>query len=100
MSSRAPVKRAPDTIFPMVTGNWFHHHHWPTETGAWNNIPAGIRNMLTIECSYPCAKKVMIGSHIAATLPSVDLDANANATPKVTIQLQRTPLTIAAIQPL
>jgi hypothetical protein len=53
--------------------------------------------MLTIKRSYPCSKKDMIGSHIAATLPSVDRDANANATPKVAIQLQRTPLTIAAI---
>jgi hypothetical protein len=43
--------------------------------------------MLTTECSYPRAKKVIIGSHIATTLPSVDLDANANTTPKVTIQL-------------
>jgi dissimilatory sulfite reductase (desulfoviridin) alpha/beta subunit len=24
----------------MVTGNWFHHRHWATETGAWNSIAA------------------------------------------------------------
>jgi hypothetical protein len=41
------VNRAPDTIFPIVTGTWFHHHHFPTETGAWNNIPAGIKNIFT-----------------------------------------------------
>src|ERR1700680_1640959 len=52
----SPVSKAPETKLPNVTGIWFHTHHCPNETGAPNNLPVGIKNMFTIECSYPCAK--------------------------------------------
>ncbi len=56
--------------------------------------------MFTIECSYPCAKKVMIGSHITTTFPIVDREAIAKTAPSVTIQLHKNPLTNADSQPL
>src|SRR5438477_12962290 len=55
--------------------------------------------MLTIECSYPCAKNVAIGSHIAATFPIVERDTSARTAPSVTIQLQRTAFTTTAAHP-
>src|SRR5438067_13017284 len=66
-------------MLPMVTGIWFHHH-WTVETGAFRSMPAGATNMLTIECSKPRAKKIMIGSHIAAILPIVERATKAGAT--------------------
>jgi hypothetical protein len=45
--------------------------------------------MFTIECSKPWAKKVVIGSHIARTLPVVEVEVIAITTPIVTIPLQK-----------
>src|SRR5437879_13687117 len=83
-----PVKSVPATRFPMVTGSRFQKSHWPTEMGAPSIMPDGIRNMLTTECSKPSAKKVMIGSHMAAIFPTVDLETKASTAPIVTIQLR------------
>ena len=47
----SPVSKAPETKLPNVTGIWFQIHHWLSETEAPNNIPVGIKNMFTIECS-------------------------------------------------
>src|SRR5690242_7644851 len=95
-----PVKNAPATMFPIVTGTWFHSHHLLQETGAPSIMPEGITYMLTIECSYPCAKNVRIGSHMATTLPIVERDENARIAPSVTIQLHNTPLITAVAHPL
>src|SRR5580704_3196843 len=95
-----PVNNAPATILPMVTGRRFQSRNWPTEMGAPKIIPEGMRNMFTTECSNPSAKKVMMGSHIAAIFPTVEREASANTAPMVTIQLQRMPFTTAVAQPL
>ena len=68
-------------------------------TWAPSSIPAGMTNMLTTECSKPCAKNVMIGSHIARILPAVDWEVSAITTPSVTIQLQRIALLTATTCP-
>src|SRR6266487_4284726 len=62
--------------------------------------PDGITNMFTIECSYPWAKNVMIGSHIATIFPTVERDTIASTVPIVTIQLHSIPLTNAVANPL
>ena len=90
----------PPKILPRVTGIWFNHHHSLIEMGEPNNIPVGMRNMLTMECSYPCAKKIVMGSHMAAIFPMVERETNAIIVPTVTIQLARMALTTAVPQPL
>src|ERR1017187_7239230 len=94
-----PVNREPDRILPRVTGIWFQSHQLPKETGACSSMPAGITNMLTMECSKPWAKNVRMGSHMAAILPVVERDTMASSVPTVTIQLQSTALTSAVAQP-
>ena len=95
-----PVKSAPAKRFPSVTGSRFQKSAWPREIGAPRIIPDGMRNMLTTECSKPSAKNVMMGSHIAAIFPTVDLETKASTAPIVTIQLQRTAFTSAVPHPL
>src|SRR5207245_11308162 len=89
----------PPAMLPSVTGIWFHIHQSARETCAPSNIPAGITNMLTTECSKPWAKNVRMGSHIAAILPIVDCEVSAIATPSVTIQLQRIALLTTTVRP-
>src|ERR1700752_362941 len=67
-----PVKDAPAMILPSVTGRRFQKRICLTEMAAPSIIPDGKTYMLTTECSNPSAKKVMIGSHIAAIFPTVD----------------------------
>ena len=93
------MKNAPATRLPIVTGIWFQIHQFESDTGAPSNTPAGMTNILTIECSYPCAKNVAIGNHIATTLPAVERDMRASTAPIVTIQLQSIPFTKAVPQP-
>src|SRR5258708_787897 len=87
-------------MFPRVTGIWFQSHQLAVETGAPRNFPAGMTNIFTMECSYPCAKKVVMGSHIATILPMVERETRASTAPTVTIQLQRTALMNAVAHPL
>ena len=56
-------------------------------------IPAGMTNMLTTECSKPCAKKMKIGIQAPAILPIVEWRSCAITTPRQTIQLHSTALT-------
>src|SRR5262249_29376048 len=51
--SARPVKSAPPTMFPIVTGIWFQSHQSHAPTSAPSIIPAGMTNMLTTECSKP-----------------------------------------------
>src|SRR5205085_11007239 len=97
--SARPVNPVPARMLQIVTGIWFDIHHAPNETGAFSSMPAGITNILTIECSKPWAKKVKMGSHIATILPIVDRDTMANKAPTVTIQLHSTAFTKAVAQP-
>src|SRR3954452_16903294 len=96
----APVNKAPPTRLPSVTGIWFQSHQSATVTSAPNMMPAGMTNMLTTECSNPCAKKVMIGSHMAPILPIVDVDVNAMTTPMVTSQLHSMALKKTSFMPV
>src|ERR1700738_310131 len=97
--SASPVSKAPETKLPNVTGIWFQIHHWVSVIGAPNSMPVGIKNMFTIEWSYPCAKNVIIGNHIATTLPIVEREAMASTAPSVTIQLHKSPLMKAVSHP-
>src|SRR5215475_5631584 len=62
-------------------------------------MPVGMMNMLTTACSKPSAKKVKIGSQVAAIFPTVELDVIAITTPRQTSQLQRMPLTNTLTRP-
>src|SRR5262249_31173503 len=62
-------------------------------------MPVGITNMLTTECSKPCAKKMNTGIQAAAILPTVELVVIASTTARQTIQLQRMALTNTVTQP-
>src|SRR6266700_558746 len=87
-------------MLPRVTGIWFQSHQLLVETGAPRNFPAGITNIFTMECSYPWAKKVVMGNHMATILPTVERETSASTAPTVTIQLQRIALMNAVAQPL
>ena len=62
-------------------------------------MPVGMMNMLTTECSKPCAKKMKIGIQAAAILPMVDVVVMAATTARQTIQLHRIALTNTVIRP-
>src|ERR1700740_2976889 len=56
-------------------------------------------NMLTTACSKPSAKNRKIGSHVAAILPTVEVEVIAMTTPRQTSQLQRMALTKTLTMP-
>src|SRR5262245_57878171 len=62
-------------------------------------MPVGMTNMLTTECSKPCAKKMDTGSQAAAILPTVQFVVIASTTARQTIQLHRMALTNTVTQP-
>src|SRR5579863_618810 len=68
-------------------------------TWAPERIPHGMSHMLTTVCSKPSAKNIPIGIHINSNLPTVLRVAFDMTDPKLTSQLQRTPMPIAAHQP-
>src|SRR6185312_12524420 len=63
-------------------------------------IAVGNSHMLTTVCSNPSAKNIPIGIHISTTRPKVLRVALDMTDPRLTSQLQRTPLPMAAHQPI
>src|SRR5262249_60670949 len=62
-------------------------------------IPVGMSHMLTTVCSKPSAKNIPIGIHINSARPTVLRVALDMTDPRLTSQLQRTPMPMAAHQP-
>ena len=62
-------------------------------------MPVGMMNMLTTECSKPCAKKIRIGIQAVAILPMVEVVLMASTTARQTIQLHSIALTNTVTMP-
>ena len=92
-----PTNRAPDSVFPMVTGIKLFTKNSCVVTLAPKLMPHGIMNMLATQCSNPMATKADMGSHTAMAFPPRVLAALACHTAMQTSQLHSMPRVIACI---
>ena len=96
----APTNRAPERVFPMVTGIKFRKRACPIETlPPAHNRPAGSMNMLATECSNPMLTKVEMGSQMLMYFPPISFACILKYTAKQTSQLQNMALTKTGPKP-